>query len=343
MTYRAASYIATALLVGVPACKRAGSSASGARASEPAPSASAAPGVASALPADSAAAAAQPPSVGEPERGVLRDATRDPVLAGAADAVRKRFGGTTDLAFQTVPLSGGRRLILLYKRTGPPEPLLLDIGADRSLVWQKTRPLAGIGTSSDRMTIGGGPHGNVVYFFYDPPTRLVGMRVWDSEGGILMDAEVLSAANCDALSALYWPGHGFVVAAASQDSVKVELVGDEGRNRWGGREMALARWRATAPVSLMPDTDDSLMLFQVGFLAATPGKDTPDHLFAMRYDAAGLPLWPGPLDAGRLPGRVEPAAAHGRLSRPSPGVVRAELPELHFTVDVSSMGKATRP
>ncbi len=341
------AFLAAALgfALGVPACKRDSPSPAAANASEPAPapSASAAPAVVRALPADSAAAAGELPRVGEAERGLLGDAAAEPTLAAAATTLREHFGATTDLAFQSATLPGGRRLVLLHTRAGAPKPLLLDVAADKSLVWEKARPLAGIGVTSDQIAIAGGPHGNVVIFFYDAPTHLVGMRVWDSLGGILMDAEVLSTAGCDALSALYWPGHGFVVTSAAHDSVKAELVGEEGRNRWGGREMALARWRATAPVSMMPDTADSVVLFQVGYLAATPGAITPDHLFAMRYDAAGLPLWPGPLDAGRLPARVAPDNARVRLTRPAPGTVHAEIPGLRFSVDVSSMGKATHP
>lgn len=334
---------ALAIALGVTACKRSsGPPAPAASAPDPSAGTTDLP-VASAPPPGLAAASDEPPFTGEAARGRLRGAGTDPVLSPHAKLIEQHFGGAgRSLAFQTTPLSEGRRLVLLYEETGAPDPLLLDIDAKRALVWEKSRPLAGIGASSDRMAITGGPGGNVVFFFYDAPTHLVGMRVWDSAGGILMDAEVMTAARCDALSALYWQDRGFIVAAASPDSVRVELVGIEGRNRWGGREMALARWRATAPASLMADTNDSFMLFQVGYLAATPGAESPDHLFAMRYDAAGLPLWPGPLDTGRLPGRVEAAADRPRLSRPDTGIVRAELPGTHFSVQVTSMGKSTR-
>lgn len=280
--------------------------------------------------------------LGEAERGLVEDVRRTPGLAGHAGLVIEQFGAATNLAVQSVALGGAGRLVLLQRSHGAPEPLLLLLGAGDALVWEKRRPLAGIVAASEHMAITGGPHGNLVMFFCETSTGLVGQRVWGREGDVLMDAEVMGPTRCDALSALHWPGRGFIVAVTSHDSAKLELAGEDGRNRWGGREVGLARWRASAPLSIAVDTDESFMVFEVGYLAAIPGKSLPDHVFAMRYDAEGLPLWAGPLDVGRISGRVSPERARIAAGRVGPGRVRATLPGTDFDALVSSMGKVAR-
>lgn len=248
------------------------------------------------------------------------------------------------LDYQSSALEPGVVAVLLHgdKSAGS---MLLALGPDHKLLWTRKRPLAGIVPGIRNVTLSRGPRGDVALFWYNEPSATVATRMWDVEGGLLMDAQVMETDGEKALSVLYWPGHGWVVAAARESSFVVQLLGENGDREFGTNARTVAtRWRAAAPVSIFADTENSIMLFHLGYLALAPGPDAGDHLFAHRYDAHGVPLWRGPLDAGRLPGRVSDESVRVRVRHAGPGTVLASLPDGsaggHFQVEVHSSGTA---
>src|SRR5205814_95114 len=105
------------------------------------------------------------------------------------------------------------------------------------------------------------------------------------------------------LSALYWPGRGWVVAAAQPSgAARLQLLDESGRLGWGLGSRGLP-WvsRAGAPVTLVLDTDQTVTAIQLGDAREGLARLGPDHVWAARYDPAGTALWERPLDAGTVP------------------------------------------
>jgi len=144
----------------------------------------------------------------------------------------------------------------------------------------------------------------------------VALRKWSWESVVLADFAVAEVDLCEALSALFWPGRGFLVAASAHGAARVQLLDEQGRRAFGPTGAELP-WKArpSAPVALAVD-DTSAMVFQVGDL------ERPDRLLAMRFDTLGIQLWPRALDLG--------AAAGAPSDRPlavvrAPGEVRVSV------------------
>ena len=282
----------------------------------------------------------------EAKRGRLEPAS-DPRVAQARGLVSAHFGGKlpAELSYQSVSLEHGAVALLLDGKTAASGPLLLALGPHHKVLWTRKRPLAGIVPGTHAVTLSRGPRGDVALFWFNEPSATVATRMWDVEGGLLMDAQVMETDSCEALSVFFWPHRGWVVVAARQSSLLVQLLGENGDRDFGARGRTIAtRWRAAAPVSIVADTPDSVMLFHLGYLALSPNPTSGDHLFAHRYDAHGVPLWRGPLDAGRLPARVHDESVRVAVRHTAPGRVLASLPAQvaggHFEVEVRSTGTA---
>lgn len=243
-------------------------------------------------------------------------------LAAQQELVRAHFGGKlpAPLFTQTVPLVGDRRAVLI---TGPAQernPLLLVLDERGAVVWTKEKPLAGTRQVVTEVALAAGPHGEVAVLWYDIPTQLVALRKWSWEGVVLADFSVAEADLCEALSALFWPGRGFLVAASAHGAARVQLLDLQGRRAFGPTGAELP-WKArpAAPAALAVDDEMSAMVFQVG------DQERPDRLLAMRFDTLGMALWPRALDLGaatgapaerpsaalRAPGEVRVTLAHG--------------------------------
>ncbi len=285
---------------------------------------------------------------GEAQRGRITQIGTEPLLAQARDLVAAHFGGKAPAAldYQRTELESGVQALLLSQPGAPvPDPLLVVIGRHQKVLWTRKRPLAGIVPGFGQVTLSRGPRGDVALFWFNEPSATVATRMWDVKGGLLMDAQVMETDGCDALSVFYWPGRGWVVAAARPSSSLIQLLGESGDREFGQQGKTIAnRWRAAAPVSIAADTQDSVMLFQLGYLSLSPNAASGDHLLAHRYDAHGTPLWRGPLDAGRLPSRVTDEAVRVAVRHSGPGTVLASLPDAaaggHFRVEVQSRGTA---
>ncbi len=329
----------------VPACVSL-SACSKHHRSTPPPSASAAPSASAPTTAELADVPAEPSRWGsEAERGRIKPT--DPLLIPARHLVAGHFGGKlpAELHYQSAELATGVRAVLLSDPAGSTQPLLLALGPHHKVIWTRKHPLGGIVPGFREVTLAAGPRGDAALFWYNEPSATVATRMWDVEGGLLMDAQVMEIDGCAALSVFYWPHRGYVVAAARRSSFVVQLLADNGDREFGAQGKTVAyRWRSAAPVSIAADTPDSVMLFHLGYLELSPNSASSDHLFAHRFDAHGTPLWRGPLDAGRLPGRVADESVRVRVHHDGLGTVLASLPESaaggHFEVEVRSAGTA---
>jgi hypothetical protein len=240
-------------------------------------------------------------------------------LATQQELVRAHFGGQlpAPLFTQTVPLLGDRRAVLL---TGPAQdrnPLLLVLDAKGTLLWTKEKPLAGTRQVVTEIALAAGPRGEVAVLWYDIPTQLVALRKWSWEGVVLADFSVAEVDLCEALSALHWPGRGWLVAASAHGAARVQLLDEQGRRAFGPTGAELP-WKArpAAPAALAVDDDMSAMVFQVGDL------ERPDRLLATRLDTLGMAIWPRVLDLGAA---VGPLGERPVASRRAPGEVRVTL------------------
>ena len=228
--------------------------------------------------------------------------------------------------------AGIRRALLLRGRDDA-RPMVVVVDAQSHVVWSNDHPTAGLLPRVSELAIAPAPRGGTALFFYDPPVHILGARRWDEEGGLLVDFELLELPACDALSALYWPGHGWIVAAARAGETRAQLLLEAGGMAWGHEGVAIAgsgdapdargaRGARGEPVSLVLDTDGTFMALQRGSVTDDAGKRRDDRLLAYRYDARGAPVWDAPLDLGPMPRSL----ARVPLERPSEGTVRALLP-----------------
>jgi hypothetical protein len=332
----------TALLSVVPAaCSRkggeaalgdAGPIASAAAPLEPPASAAEAPPepLDESPPARDAETPRRPLEAAEPRRTTLRRLEDDRTLRPHGELLRAHFGGSipAPIEIQATPVGGERRAILVTGGAVDRRPFLFVLDAEDRVVWTKERPLAGIAPGVREIVVLPGSDGQVAISWFDVPTKLVALRVWDATGGILADFQLFSIESGDALSALYWPGRGFlVVAAEARGAARAQLLDESGRLAWGQGGKALP-WvsRGGAPVAIAVDTESSVVLAQVGEVEKARAGD-PGHALAWRYDARGAALWERPIDLGAVtPQGGGGAGARIGATRASEGVVRVSIP-----------------
>jgi len=180
----------------------------------------------------------------EPERKTLRSAADDPALYANRDFLADHYGVVRlpfPLQLQSVPLPHARRA-LLFTGEGPAleKPMVMVVEANQALTWSKNRPLAGTRERVKELTLTRGPHGEVLLFWYDEPTKIFAARTWTHEGGIFADFQVLTADGCDGATVLYWPGYGWVAALADGGELHAQLLNEGGMLRWEGNGVAIA-------------------------------------------------------------------------------------------------------
>jgi hypothetical protein len=309
-----------------PPAASTGAAASQVSSEGPLPSAPADP-----IPAAPSAEAVLPPHLHAPaeaRRSVLRRLEDVPAVAAQEGALRSHFdaGVPWPLEAQAVPMAGDRRATLFYGGPRDRSPILIVVDAKDKLLWSRDRPLAGTRQIVTEMALMPGPRGEVALAWCDIPTQIVGLRRWSPEGVPLADFEVASVDVCEALSALYWPGRGFLAVASLNGAARAQLLDENGRRAWGPTALELP-WKArpSAPVSIAVDTDVSVMLFQVGDLAREGGGAAPDRVLAMRYDTLGTALWARPIDLGPAPAAEAGAAPRIAATTAEPGSVRVSL------------------
>jgi len=305
-----------------------------------APQASSSAPVSSAPPAaptapDPPAANLTPPGR-ETERRLWKALREDKLLAAHEAIVAQHLdaGVPSPLETQTVTLPGDRRAVLAYAPTPPMKPFLFVAAPDGSVVWSKERPLAGTRQIVTQMVLTPGPAGELAMLWCDIPTQIVALRRWAPDGVPLADFQVMEVDLCDAVTGLYWPGRGWLVVASQQGGARMQLFDERGARSFAPKGIELP-WtaRPSAPAALALDSDDSVMVLQVGERPKA-GAFIPDRLLAMRYDAQGTPLWDAPIDLGTVDAAKpsahvavvgEPGKVHVTLSTRGPVANRVTL------------------
>jgi hypothetical protein len=276
-------------------------------------------------------------------RSVWRRNTRDPLLAPNAKRIAEHFGPAANgvLDVQRIALAGDRTALMISGPADHLSPVLLVVDAKGNLLWSKDRPVAGVSPPVTAVTLAPGPQSGVAIFFFDAPTGVLASRMWDGDGGLLVDFSLLTIEACTALSAMYWPHRGWVVAASFSGGARAQLLTDNGVNSWSNDGLLLPAADA-GPVSLVLDTPDSVMMFERGKLVGSSA--TGDRVLAFRYDPRGIALWNAPLEVGRA--RAGEAKSRIEVARLREGVAR--VPEVidekgrAASVEVMSSGQLRR-
>jgi hypothetical protein len=289
---------------------------------------------------EAAEIAGQPLEAVEPRRAIVARIADDRTLAAHEAALRAHFGDAlpVPLAAQIAPLAGDRRAVLVYGPPPSPQPIVLVLDAKGEVLWTKDRALAGTRQLATDLVIAPGPNGGVAMLWYDTPTRIAALRRWGARGEVVGDFELAEIdEGCDALSGLYWPGRGWVVAASRLGAARAQLLDENGRRAWGpgGNELPWVS-RASAPVSIAVDADTSVMFFQVGDVRREGGKVAADRVLGARFDVLGTATWARPIDLGPAPpggGRIAAARVDIGKVRVTAGSGTAQI-----AANVSSVG-----
>ena len=251
----------------------------------------------------------------------VRSSRGGPAAASAPATLRDHFGAGTTGPFevQSVELAGGRSAALV-SRADESDPIAIAVDRDQ-LLWSKPRPTAGILAPVKHLTLSPRPDGGVVVFGWVAALHMVAARMWGDDGYPFGDFELFAPAACDALSAAYGPGLGWIVACASRAGTRAQRLREDGTIAWGQDGATLGATSASGPATIVFDSASSLLVLER--VAAVGG----DRLLAFRHDANAQPLGPAPLDLGadfvaRGPGDSERILA--RVVRD--GVVRVERP-----------------
>lgn len=254
--------------------------------------------------------------------------------------------GLFPLAFQVVSAGPGHRAVLLQATHGEARPLVWLLGDAGDIVWTKERPTGGVKPGVTEISLASGPGGHVCLAWCNASSESVALRRWAEDGGAFADYDVLHVDACSALSVIYWPGRGWLIAVAWPGGASFQLISENGSLIWGRDGMSLPwTFRAAAPLSLALDTPDSAMFFRLG---QSGGPESAEYIFATRYSAEGRALWPGPLSLKRLSAPVRDPGVRVVLSSGPDGAVRVELPKARsgatedVVLDVASDGALSR-
>jgi hypothetical protein len=281
----------------------------------------------------------------EARRGLLSHF--EPLLEPSRAVLEKHFGGQVPfpLAFQVVSAGPGRSSVLLQAASGEARALAFVIDAAGAVAWTKEHPLGGVKPGVSEPSLAAGPDGHVCLAWCNASSDSVALRRWAEDGGAFADYDALHVDACNALSVLFWPGHGWLLAVAWHGGATLQLVTLNGGHAFGNDGMRLPwMYRAPAPVSLALDTPDSLLLFRLG---QSGDEGSPEYVFANRYSPEGRPMWPGPLSLKRLTDQTRDPSVRVVLAPASDGAIRATLPGsatggAALSVEVASDGTVLR-
>lgn len=345
----------TAALASAPGCSRKDAAGGADAASDGpllsiAPDAAAPPSAPSASVGDAGFALAKVSPV-EARRSRVAKLADEPALAGAASLLGAHFAGAAgpfDVQIAELTAAGRRAALVAEagKATSDARPIALVLDAAGAVLWSKERPVAGIMAPVGPVALAAAPLGRVALAVCDPPTSVVALRLFDDDGSPFADFQALSGVDsCDALSLLYWPGRGWILAAARPGETRARLVTESGALAWGdGLDLGVRpRAGSAAAPALAADTDDTFVLVQLAQPTAVEGS--PFHALAFRYDARGAPIWRAAVDVGELEAPPRPGD-RARLTPLDPGV-RVTLPsgaqaEVRPSGDVVSRRRAPR-
>ena len=162
---------------------------------------------------------------------------------------------------QRVTLAHERQAVLVSRPDETkPIVLVLDHG---EYVWGKPHPTAGIMPPVGPLALAPHTEGGAMMFAFVDAVHVVAVRIWTDDGGPFADLLMLPMDSCEAVTAAYWPGRGWLVAAANRVGARAQLLREDGTRAWrpDGIEVGIG-WRAAAAVTAVVDTPSTVMLFQ---------------------------------------------------------------------------------
>ena len=291
-----------------------------------------APALASAsnLAAATASAPASDPALtsataGEAHRSTVPRLEADVLLLPHLAILRDHFGAGAKGPFdvQHIDLADGRTAVLV-SHPDESDPIVIAFDRDQ-LLWSKLRPTAGILPPVKHLTVLPRPDGGAVIFAWVTSLHMVAARMWADDGNPFGDFELFAPDACDALSAAYGPGQGWIVACTSRQGTRAQRLREDGAIGWGHDGVAIGSASASGPATIAFDSPSSLVLLER--VAAVGG----DRLLAFRYDPDAQPLWGAPADLGTdagPTGHAQSIAPDRRVVARvmSDGVVRVERP-----------------
>ncbi len=219
----------------------------------------------------------------------------DPLLRSHLATLRQHFGADARGPFevQRVELAGGATA-LLVSLAEEADPFVLVVDRDQ-LLWTKPRPTAGILPPVRHLALAPRPDGGVVVFGWVEALRTVAARMWADDSNPFGDFEIFAPDACDALSAAYAAGFGWVVVCSSKaGGVRAQRMRDDGTTAWGRFGAPLGAASVAGPVTVAFDTPSSFVLLQ---RAVGVGGE---RVLGYRYDGRAMELWGSPVDLGGL-------------------------------------------
>ncbi|HEX4445538.1 MAG TPA: hypothetical protein VH044_02330, partial [Polyangiaceae bacterium] len=277
-------------------------------------------------PAPAPAPVEAPPS-GEAHRSAVSRLEDDPSLRPHLATLRDHFGPAAGpFLVQHVDLAQGRSAVLVA-RADEGDPIVIAFDRDQAL-WVKPHPAGGIVGPVKHLTLAPKPDGGVVFFAWVASLHLVAARIWADDGNAFGDFQLFSPESCDALSAAYGAGLGWVAVCSSRGGARAQRMREDCTMAWGHDGTPVgATAGAVGPPAIVFDPPSVVVLERV--VAVGGGR-----LLAYRYDADAQPLWSSPSDlgmdlapsaaaAGSTPTAAGPSGRiEASLARPS--VVRVE-------------------
>jgi len=91
----------------------------------------------------------------------------------------------------------------------------------------------GITPPAVHITLAPGPERGVAFFTYVPAMHLVAARMWADDGNPYAEIVTLTTDACDALSAAYAAGWGWIVACSSKDGTRAQRLREDLTDAWG--------------------------------------------------------------------------------------------------------------
>jgi hypothetical protein len=283
----------------------------------------------------------------EARRGALK--SFEPLIEKQRPALEAHFGEPSPLPLSFQAVSGGadgRAAVLLQATRGEARPLVWLVDGSGKVLWTKEHPTGGVKPGVSEISLAAGPDGHICLAWCNAATDSIALRRWAEDGSAFADYEVLHVDACSALSVLYWPRRGWIVAVAWPGGASFQLISENGALTWGRDGMSYPwTFRSPAAVSLALDAIDSVMMFRLG---QSGGPTSAEYIFATRFSVDGRPLWPGPMSLKRLAAPVGDPSLRLPLSPGPDGTVRVELSRAQsggdsdVVIDVASDGTVIR-
>jgi len=206
--------------------------------------------------------AGPPAPAGEAKRTTVASLDRDPVLRAQLATLRDHFGADArgPFAVQQVERAGGGSAVLVT-RADESDPIVLALDRDR-LLFVREHPVAGITPPAVHLTLVPGPERGIALFSYIASLHLVAARMTADDGNPFAEIVAFTADACDALSAAYAHGWGWIAACSSKNGTRAQLLHEDLTPAWGSEGALVGNVGPVARAGISFDSASTWMLTQ---------------------------------------------------------------------------------